>query len=404
MKAYERFLEYVKVNTQSDPKSESVPSTEGQLVLAKMLVEELKALGVDNAYLADSGIVYAKINGNTDKFVKTVGFIAHLDTSPDMSGEGVKARIVKNYDGGRIHLNDSIHMDPSTFPSLSNKTGHDLIVTDGTTLLGADNKAGIAIIMSFIERIMKEDMLHGDISIAFTPDEEIGRGADNFDVDAFGADIAYTIDGGDISVFEYENFNAASAKIVINGSSIHPGYAKGKMKNAILLAMEFQSLLPAFMNPAYTEKYEGFYHLTELNGMCEKAEMEYIIRNHDDVLFNEQKDFFMKAACFMNEKYGENTLEVSIKDSYYNMRKVIEKDMTVVDIALEAMRDIGITPQIEPIRGGTDGARLTYMGLPCPNIGTGGYNFHGKFEYLSINEMDKSVELITRIVGKLISD
>ncbi|HHT92364.1 MAG TPA: peptidase T [Clostridiaceae bacterium] len=404
MKAYERFLEYVKINTQADPKSGSVPSTEGQTVLAKMLVEELKSLGVENAYLDDSGVVYGKIKGNANKACKTVGFIAHLDTSPDMSGENVRSRIVKNYDGGRIELSDHAHMDPSTFPNLENKVGHDLIVTDGTTLLGADNKAGIAIIMSFVERIMKGDILHGDISIAFTPDEEIGRGADNFDVEAFGADIAYTVDGGDISVFEYENFNAASANVVVNGSSIHPGYAKGKMKNAILLAMEFQSLLPAFMNPAYTEKYEGFYHITDINGMCEKAEMEYIIRNHDDKLFNEQKEFFMKAAEFMNAKYGENTFEVSVKDSYYNMRKMIEKDMTVVDIALEAMREIGITPQIEPIRGGTDGARLTYMGLPCPNIGTGGYNFHGKYEYLSINEMDKSVELITRITGKLISN
>ncbi|NLN04565.1 MAG: peptidase T [Clostridiaceae bacterium] len=404
MKAYERFLEYIKINTQSDPKSESVPSTEGQTVLAKLLVEELKSLGVENAYLADSGVVYGKIKGNSEKTSKTVGFIAHLDTSPDMSGENVRPRIVRNYDGGIIVLGDNVSLDPETFPSLKSKIGHDLIVTDGTTLLGADNKAGIAIIMTFVERIMKGELLHGDISIAFTPDEEIGRGADNFDVEAFGADIAYTVDGGDISMFEYENFNAASAKVVVNGNSIHPGYAKGKMKNAILLAMEFQNLLPAFMNPAYTEKYEGFYHITDMNGMCEKTEMEYIIRNHDDRLFSEQKEFFMKAAEFMNEKYGENTFEVSIKDSYYNMRKIIENDMTVVNIALEAMREIGITPQIEPIRGGTDGARLTYMGLPCPNIGTGGYNFHGKYEYLSINEMDKSVELITRIAGKLISD
>lgn len=399
MEAYKRFLEYVKVDTQADPSSKTVPSTEGQTLLAKRLVSELQDLGVDNAYLSDSGVVYAKIKANTETKSKAVGFVAHLDTSPDMSGSKVNPRIIQNYDGSRITLNENVYMDSNMFPVLKDKVGHDLIVTDGNTLLGADNKAGIAIIMSFIENL--KSIKHGDISIAFTPDEEIGKGADNFDVEAFGADIAYTVDGGDINVFEYENFNAAGAKVTVNGNSIHPGDAKNKMKNAILLAMEFQCQLPEFMNPAFTEKYEGFYHITDIKGQCEKAYMEYIIRNHDDELFEKQKEYFVELAKFLNYKHGENTFEVSINDSYYNMRKIIEKDMTVVDIALEAMKEIGLTPRVEPIRGGTDGARLTYMGLPCPNIGTGGYNFHGKYEFLSINEMNKSVALITKIAQKI---
>lgn len=402
MKPYERFLKYIAFDTMSDPNCETYPSSKGQLVLARYLVDELKSLGIENARLSDTGVVYAKLNANTNKPYKKIGVIAHLDTSPDMPGKDVSPRIIKSYDGGRITLNDSFYMDANMFPVLERKKGHDLIVTDGTTLLGADNKAGVAIIMSFIERIISENIEHGDIAISFTPDEEIGKGTDNFELDTFDCDFAYTIDGGDVSVIEYENFNAATAKVYINGTSIHPGYAKNKMKNAILLGMEFNNLLPTFLNPAFTEKYEGFNHITEFKGECEKAYMEYIIRNHDEDLFNKQKEYFIKTAEFLNYKHGDNVFNVQIKDSYYNMRKIIEKDMTVVNIAIGAMKEIGLTPEVEPIRGGTDGARLTYNGLPCPNIGTGGYNFHGKYEFLSIDEMNKSVELLVKIMQKTI--
>lgn len=402
MKPYERFLKYVSFDTMADAESGTYPSSEGQLVLARYIVDEIKGLGIEDVTLSETGVVYAKIKSNTDKPFKKIGFVAHFDTSPDMPGKNVSPKIIENYDGGQIKLNDSVYMDPGMFPVLGNKVGHDLIVTDGTTLLGADNKAGIAIIMSYAEKVITENPEHGDISIAFTPDEEIGKGTDNFELERFGCDFAYTIDGGDISVIEYENFNAATAKVYINGTSIHPGYAKNKMKNAILLGMEFNDLLPTFLNPAYTEKYEGFNHITEFRGECEKAYMEYIIRNHDEDLFNKQKEYFVKAAEFMNYKHGDNVITVQIKDSYFNMRKIIEKDMTVVNIAMEAMKEAGLEPEVEPIRGGTDGARLTYSGLPCPNIGTGGYNFHGKYEFLSINEMNKSVEILMKIMEKTI--
>ena len=368
--------------------------------MAKYLVDELKNIGVTNAYVDEFGIVYGSLLANCEANCPKIGFIAHMDTSPDMSGENVKPRIIENYDGSDIILNEklNIHMGPNDFESLNRNIGENLIVTDGTTLLGADDKAGIAEIMTMLETIIQKNLPHGDIKIAFTPDEEVGRGTDHFNVKAFDADFAYTVDGGEVEFIDYENFNAASAVLDIQGLSIHPGSAKGKMINALLVGMEFHSMLPVEQNPAYTEGYEGFNHLTDMHGECEHAHMSYIIRNHDETLFEQQKEDFKRIADYLNKKYPENTITLQITDSYANMRQIIEQNMNIIELVKKSMEEIGLQPASAAIRGGTDGARLTYEGLPCPNLGTGGYNYHGKYEYVSINEMEKSVALLLKIV------
>lgn len=400
MNVQDRFLKYVKYDTQSDEHSSTVPSTAKQLVLANALVDEMKSIGIEDAHVDEFGVVYGTIPKTCDSEVKTIGFIAHMDTSPDMSGENVKPRIVSSYDGADIVLNEElgISMGINEFECLADKIGEDLIVTDGTTLLGADDKAGIAEIMTMAETLINEKREHGTIRLAFTPDEEIGCGADHFDVKKFNADFAYTVDGGEVNSIDYENFNAATADIEIQGLSIHPGSAKNKMINALLVAMEFHSMLPVEQNPAYTEGYEGFNHLTDLHGACEHATMSYIIRNHNEELFEKQKEDFRRIAAYMNEKYPSNTIQLTITDSYANMRTIIEKDMSIIELAKKSMKDVGLEPTSHAIRGGTDGARLTYDGLPCPNLGTGGYNCHGKYEFASIQEMQKSVELLLKIV------
>lgn len=400
MNVQERFLHYVSFDTQSDEHSQTTPSSLKQLKLAEALVDEMKAIGITDAYVDEFGIVYGTIPANTKKDVKAIGFIAHMDTSPDMSGKNVNPRIIPAYDGSDIVLNEElgISMGVQDFDCLKHKIGDDLIVTDGTTLLGADDKAGIAEIMTMAETLLREDREHGKICIAFTPDEEVGRGTDHFRVPAFGADFAYTVDGGEVDCVDYENFNAASAQIQIQGLSIHPGSAKDKMINALLVAMEFHSMLPVEKNPAYTQGYEGFNHLTELHGECEHAYMSYIIRNHNEDLFEKQKEDFRRIADYLNQKYPEHTIQLTIQDSYANMRTIIEKDMSIIELVKTSMKQLGLQPKSTAIRGGTDGARLTYDGLPCPNLGTGGYNYHGKFEFASIQEMQTSVELLLKIV------
>ena len=370
-KVAERFLKYVSFDTQSKDEEEQVPSTEKQLVLAKELVKELEEMGASDVRLSEHGYVYATIEANTEKNVPSLGFVAHMDTAPAMSGRDVKARIVEKYAGGDIVLNEekNIVMTVKDFPFMADCEGRDLIVTDGTTLLGGDDKAGVAEIMTMAAWLLAHpEIPHGTIRIGFTPDEEVGRGADFFDVEGFGADVAYTVDGGPLGELEYENFNAASGKVYIHGVGIHPGGAKNKMKSALLIGMEFQSLLPAFENPMYTDGYEGFFHLDQFAGDVEYAKMDYLIRDHDMDKFTQKKELFASAAEFLNKKYGEGTVEQKIKDSYYNMKEKIEPYKYLIDIAKEAMEEVGITPEVSPIRGGTDGARLSYMGLPCPNL------------------------------------
>lgn len=398
----EKFLKYAVIDTESDDASETCPSTAKQKDLGKLLVEELKAMGIANAEMDDNGYVMAEIPSNIEKKVPAIGLIAHMDTSPDFSGKDVKPMIVENYDGGDIVLNKALNIVLSTkdFPELPQYKGQTLITTDGTTLLGADNKAGIAEIMAFAEFVMTTpDYEHGTIKIGFTPDEEIGRGADLFDVKKFGADFAYTIDGGEIGELEYENFNAASVELVVNGINIHPGSAKHKMKNAVLIGMELNGLLPVFEIPGYTEKYEGFYHLDEFNGDVSKVEMFYIIRDHSREAFENKKELMTKAVQFINDKYGAGTVEMKMTDSYYNMKEQILPVMHIVETATEAMKLAEVEPKIVAIRGGTDGARLSYMGLPTPNLFTGGHNFHGKFEYCVIESMEKAVEVIKHIMS-----
>ena len=402
-KVAERFLKYVSFDTQSKDEEEQVPSTEKQLVLAKELVKELEEMGASDVRLSEHGYVYATIEANTEKNVPSLGFVAHMDTAPAMSGRDVKARIVEKYAGGDIVLNEekNIVMTVKDFPFMADCEGRDLIVTDGTTLLGGDDKAGVAEIMTMAAWLLAHpEIPHGTIRIGFTPDEEVGRGADFFDVEGFGADVAYTVDGGPLGELEYENFNAASGKVYIHGVGIHPGGAKNKMKRALLIGMEFKSLLPAFENPMYTDGYEGFFHLDQFAGDVEYAKMDYLIRDHDMDKFTQKKELFASAAEFLNKKYGEGTVELKIKDSYYNMKEKIEPYKYLIDIAKEAMEEVGITPEVSPIRGGTDGARLSYMGLPCPNLCTGGYNFHGKFEFIPVQSMEKVVELLLTIVRK----
>lgn len=396
----ERFLNYVSFSTNSDPDSKIVPSTSMQLVLADVLVKEMKAIGIDDAHVDDFGYVYGTIPANTNKTLPVLGFIAHMDTSSDMNDININPRIIRNYDGKDIILNEdkNIIMDVSSFDHLSRYIGQDLIVTDGTTLLGADDKAGIAEIMTMAQTLIGDkEIEHGTIKIAFTPDEEIGCGADHFDVKKFGADFAYTVDGGALGEIEYENFNAASCNVHINGVNIHPGSAKNKMKNAILIGMEFHSMLPVFENPSYTEGYEGFNHLNNINGNVESASLHYIIRDHDMSKFTLKKERFEKIANYLNEKYGDNTITLDIKDTYYNMKEKILPHMHLIENAISVMESMDITPDIRPIRGGTDGARLSFMGLPCPNLCTGGHNYHGRYEYVCIQSMEKIVELLIKI-------
>lgn len=406
MNIEERFLKYVSFDTQSDPKSQTTPSTLKQLELAKYLVDEMQKIGIDNAHLDKSGIVYGTIPSNCGQG-KSIGFIAHMDTSPDASGKDIRPHIIRDYQGDVITLNQEkeLYLDPHEFPELLNVIHHDLITTDGTTLLGADDKAGVAIIMTMAQYLCSHpEVKHHDIQIAFTPDEEVGRGTENFDVKAFHADFAYTIDGGNITEIEYENFNAFSAVVEINGKSIHPGSAKNAMINSIHIAQEFDAMLPAHVRPEYTEGYEGFNHLHDIHGNCEKTTMEYIIRNHNLALAKKQCQDFENIASFLNQKYGYAMVHVKIEQSYLNMREHIEKHMYIVDYALQAMKECGINPCIVPIRGGTDGANLTYMGLPCPNLGTGGYNYHGPFEYVSVTMMQKQVDVLLKIIELSLED
>ena len=400
MDIVERFLKYTSFETTSDDSSETVPSTKIQLELGKYLVEELKGLGLDNARIDDKGYVYAHLESNTDKDLAKIGFVAHMDTSPEMSGKNVKPRIVK-YEGGDIKLNEKYTTKVSEFPFLNDLVGQELIVTDGNTLLGADDKSGIAIIVSAIEHLVKNpEIKHGDIKIGFTPDEEIGRGADHFDVEGFDADFAYTVDGGPLGELEYENFNAASAKISIEGKGVHPGSSKNIMINSQLIAMELHNMLPVNMRPEYTEGYEGFYLLEGIKGSVSNTEMRYIIRDHDMEKFESKKNLLIEIVEFLNKKYGD-LINLEIKDSYYNMKKMIEPHMEIIELAKKSMEEVGIEPLISPIRGGTDGASLSYKGLPCPNIFTGGYNYHGRYELLPVESLKKGKELLLQIIKNL---
>ena len=398
MDIIERFLKYVSFDTQSAEDSDTVPSTSKQLVFAKYLRDELKEEGFDDVEMDDNGYVYATLKSNMKKDVPTIGFISHYDTSPDCSGKDVKPRLIRNYDGNDIKLSPGIISSTKKFPELLAHKGEDIIVTDGHTLLGADDKAGIAEIVQAMCWLRDHDEVkHGDIRMGFNPDEEIGMGAHHFDVDKFGCEWAYTMDGGDLGDLEFENFNAASAKVTIKGVSVHPGYAKGKMVNANRLAAEFAMMLPADETPETTEGYEGFYHLLGVESNIENAKLSYIIRDHDRERFESRKDFIVECVKKMNEKYGEGTVEADVKDQYYNMKEKIDPNMHVIDIVLKAMQDCGVPPKVEPIRGGTDGAQLSFKGLPCPNIFAGGVNFHGPYEFVSVQVMEKAVQVIINI-------
>ena len=392
-----RFLRYVSFDTQSNEESETCPSTEKQRALGKALVEEMLALGITDAHMDENGYVYGTVPGDPSKPV--VGLIAHMDTAPDASGAQVKAKIVP-FDGSDICLNEEkqLYLRQADYPELAQHIGKRLIVTDGTTLLGADDKAGVAEIMSAAAALLHSDKPHATLKIGFTPDEEIGRGADLFDVEKFAADYAYTVDGGLIGELEYENFNAAGAKVVCNGLSIHPGSAKDKMVNAQLIAMEFQSMLPQAQRPEHTEGYEGFIHLTGMEGSVEHASLHYIIRDHDMEKFQQKKQLMTAAAAFLNEKYGAGTVELTLKDSYFNMLEKIQPVMYIVERAKNAMEHEGITPIVVPIRGGTDGARLSFMGLPCPNLCTGGANFHGRYEYIPVEDMERITKMLVTLL------
>lgn len=400
-KILDRFLRYVAVDTQSDPESDSQPSAAKEFNLLKMLRDELHAMGIE-ASLDEYGYVMAKIPSNCGKDVPAVGFIAHVDTAPDASGDNIHPQIINNYDGSDIPLKgvEGLYLKVSEFPELADYRGQTLITTDGTTLLGADDKAGVAEIMDAVQYIMAHpEFRHGDIMIGFTPDEEIGRGVAKFDVRKFGAKYAYTMDGGALGELEYENFNAAGATIRIQGRNIHPGYAKGKMLNAILIGMELNNMLPAWQRPEYTDGYDGFYHLISFKGEVETATFSYIIRDHDMDLYEQKKAYLEKCVEFINSKYGEGTASVDIKHQYYNMRKEVEPHYHIVEKAVKAMEAEGIRPKIQPIRGGTDGANLSFMGLPCPNIFAGGHNFHGKMEFVPLESMEKASKVILNIIS-----
>lgn len=392
----ERFKRYIAIDTKSDENSKTCPSTPGQLELGALLVEELKELGIEDAKQDENGYVYGTLKSNTNNDVPTIGFISHLDTSPDLDGKCINPQIL-TYEGGDIKLNDKYSIKEEEFPFLKELVGKELITTDGTTLLGADDKAGVAAIMDAIEYLtLHPEIEHGDIKIGFTPDEEIGRGADLFDVKGFGADFAYTVDGGPVGELEYENFNAASVRIEIQGKNVHPGSAKNIMINSLRVAMEIENMLPVNEKPEYTEGYEGFYLLDDINGSVDHTVVNYIIRDHSMEKFEQKKTYIRKVVGFLNDKYGD-IINIEIEDSYYNMKEKIEPHMEIVELAKKSMLDIGVEPDIKPIRGGTDGARLSYMGLPCPNIFTGGYNFHGRFEFIPTESMKLASQLIVKI-------
>lgn len=399
-KILDRFLRYVAIDTQSDENSESQPSAAKELDLLKLLYKELNDMGVE-ATLDEYGYVMGTIPSNIDKKVPAIGFIAHVDTSPDASGKDVKPQIISNYDGGDIELKGmpGLALKPSEFPELLNHKGETLITTDGTTLLGADDKAGVAEIMNAVQYIVEHpEFKHGEIKIGFTPDEEIGRGVVKFDVKRFGADYAYTMDGGEIGELEFENFNAASAKIHIQGRNVHPGYAKDKMKNAIIIGMELNDLLPVGQRPELTEGYDGFFHIISFNGTVEEANFGYIIRDHDRKKFEDKKELIRKCVDFINVKYGEGTATLEVKDQYYNMREQVEPYYFIVEKAIKAMEMADIKPKIQPIRGGTDGANLSFKGLPCPNIFAGGLNFHGKMEFATLENIEKASQVVLNII------
>ncbi len=394
----ERFINYTKFDTQSAEDSDCVPSTKKQLVFAEYLKKELEREGLDDVELDEKGYIYATLKANTKGKIPTIGFISHYDTSPDCSGADIKAQIVRNYDGSDILLSEGIVSSPKKFPELLQHIGEDLIVSDGTTLLGADDKAGIAeIVQAMVYLQQHKDIKHGKIRIAFNPDEEIGMGAHHFDVEKFGCQWAYTMDGGDLGELEFENFNAASAKITIHGLSVHPGYAKGKMINASALAAELASMMPADETPETTEGYQGFYHLLGIQSSVEHAKLSYIIRDHDRDRFDDRKRFMQICVQKMNERYGEGTVEIDIRDQYYNMKEKIDPEMHVIDLVLKAMQATCVAPKVKPIRGGTDGAQLSFRGLPCPNIFAGGVNFHGPHEFVSIQSMEKAMQVIVKI-------
>ena len=401
MNITDRFLEYVAFCTTSDENTGLTPSTPGQMVFARYLVDELKNIGLADAAVDENGYVFATLPATTDAPKPTIGFIAHMDTSPDMSGKHIQPRIVSNYDGGDIVLNaeDDCVLSPKQFPELTQYVGQDLIVTNGRTLLGADDKAGIAEIVNAVEFLLQHpEIEHGKVRIAFTPDEEIGQGPHHFDVAKFAADWAYTMDGGEIGELEYENFNAASAKVTVKGRNVHPGYAKHKMLNSMRVAQQFVGMLPRLETPEHTDGYEGFYHLVGINGNVEQTVLTYIIRDHDRTRFESRKDEMRHLVKKINAEYGEGTVAVELKDQYYNMREKIEPVMHIIDLAVQAMERAGVKPNVRPIRGGTDGAQLSFMGLPCPNIFAGGHNFHGRYEFVPIQSMQKASEVILNII------
>lgn len=401
-KVIDRFIRYTKEYTTSDPQSKTFPSTARQLKFADKLVEELKEIGLEEVEKDNYGYVMATLPANTEVSCPVVGFVAHMDTSPDFSGEDVKPQIRK-YEGGDIQLNEKVKLSPNQFPDLNNYVGQEIITTDGTTLLGADDKAGVAEIMTAMAYLVNHpEIRHGKVRVCFTPDEEIGKGADHFDVEKFGAKFAYTLDGGEIGELEFENFNAAMASISINGRSVHPGAAKNKMINSIEVGSKLMTMLPPQERPEYTEQYEGFFHCVSFQGSTEKSSLVYIIRDHNSELFAKRKSLVTQACNYLNEIYGEGTVELNMEDQYYNMREKVEPVKYIVDLAEEAMQEIGIEPKIQAIRGGTDGSRLSYMGLPCPNIFAGGHNFHGPYEYVPVKSMIKAVEVVIRICEKVV--
>lgn len=401
MNIVDRFLKYVSFATTSDENTNMTPSTPGQMIFARYLEEELKAIGLTEVEVDTNGYVMATLPANTDKDIPVIGFISHMDTSPDMSGKHIKPRIVTNYNGEDILLNEEklIVLETDKYPEILQYKGQDIVVTDGTTLLGADDKAGLAEIVSAMEYLIAHpEIKHGKIRIGFTPDEEIGQGADHFDVAKFGAEWAYTMDGGEIGELEFENFNAAGAKVIFNGLNVHPGYAYHKMRNSMRIAQEFVGMLPRWETPEHTKGYEGFYHLVGMEGTVEKSTLSYIIRDHDRDRFERRKKEMQHLVNKVNAEFGENTAVLEIRDQYFNMREKVEPVMHIVDLAFEAMEAVGVKPNVKPIRGGTDGARLSFEGLPCPNIFAGGHNFHGRFEYVPVQSMEKAMQVIVKIV------
>jgi len=407
MNITERFLKYVSFTTTSDENTNMTPSTPGQMIFANYLVDELKSIGLTEVDVDKNGYIMATLPANIQKEVPTIGFIAHMDTSPDMSGKNPKPRVVANYDGNDIVLNEekAIVLETAKYPEILLYIGQDIVVTDGNTLLGADDKAGLTEIVSAMEYLVAHpEIKHGKIRVGFTPDEEIGQGADHFDVEKFGAEWAYTMDGGEIGELEFENFNAASAKVTFKGVNVHPGYARHKMLNSMRVAHQFASMIPRHETPEHTEGYEGFFHLTNMEGTVEKSSLSYIIRDHDRDRFERRKKEFAHLVNKINAEFGDGTATLEMRDQYYNMREKIEPVMHIIDLAFNAMNDVGVTPKVKPIRGGTDGSRLSYMGLPCPNIFAGGHNFHGRFEFVPVQSMEKAMQVIVKIAESVTLD